>query len=226
MSEQSTSGDPMATFGPNDWLVDELYQQYLTDKDSVDRARWAFFEDYSPRDAEGRKDAPAGNGAPTARPAAQSPAAQSASTPAAGASASPAPLEPQSPPRCHRLDGSCCSSHGECRPDRHRPGAGPEARRRPPRRRRLRPQPEKTTAAPAAKGASPKPRDIPAVKRPGPVSEDALTPLRGAPARVVANMESSLEVPTATSVAPSRRSCSSTTASSSTTTSPGLAAAR
>ena len=66
MSEQSTSGDPMASFGPNDWLVDELYQQYLTDKDSVDRAWWAFFEDYSPRDADGRKAAPLGNGAPTA----------------------------------------------------------------------------------------------------------------------------------------------------------------
>ena len=89
MSEQSTSGDPMASFGPNDWLVDELYQQYLTDKDSVDRAWWAFFEDYSPRDADGRTVARPGNGAPTARPAPQSPSTTAAP------SASSAPSAPQ-----------------------------------------------------------------------------------------------------------------------------------
>ncbi|MDV3222186.1 multifunctional oxoglutarate decarboxylase/oxoglutarate dehydrogenase thiamine pyrophosphate-binding subunit/dihydrolipoyllysine-residue succinyltransferase subunit, partial [Intrasporangium sp.] len=63
---------------------------------------------------------------------------------------------------------------------------------------------EPPAKAPAAKGPAteptPKPRDIPAVKGTGPVNEDVLTPMRGASARVVANMESSLEVPTATSV--------------------------
>ena len=28
----------MAGFGPNEWLVDEIYQQFLTDKNSVDPA--------------------------------------------------------------------------------------------------------------------------------------------------------------------------------------------
>ncbi len=46
MSEQSTSGDPMAAFGPNEWLVDELYERYLSDKNSVDKAWWEFFKDY------------------------------------------------------------------------------------------------------------------------------------------------------------------------------------
>ncbi|WP_307806674.1 hypothetical protein, partial [Streptomyces sp. FH025] len=27
-------------FGPNEWLVDEIYQQYLQDPNSVDRAWW------------------------------------------------------------------------------------------------------------------------------------------------------------------------------------------
>jgi len=44
------------------------------------------------------------------------------------------------------------------------------------------------------------PRDVPAITRTGPVSQDRLTPLRGAAARTVVNMESSLTVPTATSV--------------------------
>src|SRR5215468_7543263 len=35
-------------FGPNEWLVDELYQRYQADPDSVDRAWWNFFADYRP----------------------------------------------------------------------------------------------------------------------------------------------------------------------------------
>ncbi|MGA0208660.1 MAG: multifunctional oxoglutarate decarboxylase/oxoglutarate dehydrogenase thiamine pyrophosphate-binding subunit/dihydrolipoyllysine-residue succinyltransferase subunit, partial [Candidatus Nanopelagicales bacterium] len=37
-------------FGPNEWLVDEIYEQFLRDKGSVDPAWWDFFEDYSPAD--------------------------------------------------------------------------------------------------------------------------------------------------------------------------------
>src|SRR6266568_224606 len=37
-----------ADFGPNEWLVDELYQRYLTDPGSVDMAWWNFFADYQP----------------------------------------------------------------------------------------------------------------------------------------------------------------------------------
>ena len=49
--DQPSSTDPLAAFGPNEWLVDELYQQYLQDKQSVDRAWWEFFEDYQPGEA-------------------------------------------------------------------------------------------------------------------------------------------------------------------------------
>ena len=44
-----TSKTGLAGFGPNEWLVDELYQRYLDDKDSVDSAWWDFFEDYHAR---------------------------------------------------------------------------------------------------------------------------------------------------------------------------------
>src|SRR5260370_10815865 len=37
-----------ADFGANEWLVDELYQKYLADPGSVDRAWWSFFADYQP----------------------------------------------------------------------------------------------------------------------------------------------------------------------------------
>ena len=56
-SDSSPSGpgakSALAVFGPNEWLVDEIYQQYLKDPKSVDRAWWDFFEDYQPQDSSG-----------------------------------------------------------------------------------------------------------------------------------------------------------------------------
>ncbi|WP_372350153.1 hypothetical protein, partial [Streptomyces sp. KL116D] len=48
-TDQAGQGkNPAAAFGPNEWLVDEIYQQYLQDPNSVDRAWWDFFADYKP----------------------------------------------------------------------------------------------------------------------------------------------------------------------------------
>jgi 2-oxoglutarate decarboxylase len=35
-------------FGPNEWIVDEIYEQFKKDKSSVDPAWWEFFNDYTP----------------------------------------------------------------------------------------------------------------------------------------------------------------------------------
>src|SRR6266581_7935079 len=48
---QGAAPDPaagQADFGANEWLVEELYQRYLADPGSVDRAWWSFFADYQP----------------------------------------------------------------------------------------------------------------------------------------------------------------------------------
>ena len=37
-----------SAFGTNEWLVDEIYQQYLADPATVDPAWWEFFADYQP----------------------------------------------------------------------------------------------------------------------------------------------------------------------------------
>ena len=188
MSDQSTSGDPMASFGPNEWLVDELYQQYLTDKNSVDRAWWEFFEGYTPHDADTRRELAGGNGAP-AGPAVKAPPPSTATAQSAPATVAaktrPAPAATAPAPAPAKVAGPATAAA----PQPETPAAATQA-------------PAATPDAPTAPadGASPKPRDIPAVKGTGPVNEDVLVPLRGAPARVVTNMESSLEVPTATSV--------------------------
>ena len=99
-----------AAVGPNSWLVDEMYEQYLADPTSVSESWREFFEDYRP---------------------------------ATGSSA--APLE--------------------------------------------------TTESPPSTPSTP----APSRPEPTPSARSAGEPLRGAAARIVANMEASLKVPTATS---------------------------
>lgn len=65
---------PPDQFGPNDWLVDELYQQFLVDRNSVDQAWWEFFKEYSPTDSPPpitSGDAPAPGSKPVTVPAAK-----------------------------------------------------------------------------------------------------------------------------------------------------------
>ncbi|GAB1327619.1 multifunctional oxoglutarate decarboxylase/oxoglutarate dehydrogenase thiamine pyrophosphate-binding subunit/dihydrolipoyllysine-residue succinyltransferase subunit [Streptomyces sennicomposti] len=99
-TETSQDGkNPAAAFGANEWLVDEIYQQYLQDPNSVDRAWWDFFADYKPGAAAADSSAPsspaaagaagAGTTSQTA-PAAQAPAAAAPAAPAV-APAQPAP---------------------------------------------------------------------------------------------------------------------------------------
>ncbi|MFC9805466.1 multifunctional oxoglutarate decarboxylase/oxoglutarate dehydrogenase thiamine pyrophosphate-binding subunit/dihydrolipoyllysine-residue succinyltransferase subunit [Streptomyces griseoaurantiacus] len=90
--------NPAASFGANEWLVDEIYQQYLQDPNSVDRAWWDFFADYKPGAASAPAsagDAAAGAARTTTAPTQAAPAqpaapAQRAAQPAAAAPAQPA----------------------------------------------------------------------------------------------------------------------------------------
>ncbi len=132
-------GQANSPFGANDWLVDELYQQYLEDKQSVDPAWWEFFADYSPSDFS--PVAAANKSVLQPRVSAPAPAASSQNS-------APASTTPSTP-------------------------SVPSAPSQP---------------APAAK--------------PAPVAQvdDVIEKLKGTSARVVTNMEASLEIPTATSV--------------------------
>ncbi|RZU50027.1 2-oxoglutarate dehydrogenase E1 component [Krasilnikovia cinnamomea] len=147
VSTQQTSQDnPLADFGPNEWIVDEMYQRYLADPASVDPAWHDFFADYKPAMAAESiatpDEATAANATATAARAGTD----------APAAATVAPVKPTVP-------------------------------------------------------ATPKPAEPAAAKPAAPAKETAavpagakVTPLRGVAAKIVQNMESSLEVPTATSV--------------------------
>ncbi|MEU6539548.1 multifunctional oxoglutarate decarboxylase/oxoglutarate dehydrogenase thiamine pyrophosphate-binding subunit/dihydrolipoyllysine-residue succinyltransferase subunit [Streptomyces sp. NPDC047000] len=168
--------NPAAAFGPNEWLVDEIYQQYLQDPNSVDRAWWDFFADYRPgapaAGGETGGPAPAATPAQATRPAAPAPA------PATPAQAAPAPVAPASPPA----------------PAAQAPAAAP-APAPAPVQPAAAPAPAKAAARPAA-AAKPAPAAAPATAAEGP----ELVTLRGPAAAVAKNMNASLELPTATSV--------------------------
>jgi 2-oxoglutarate decarboxylase len=95
------NGSSRADFGPNQWLVDELYQRYQADPGSVDRAWWSFFADYHPAPDEPRAAAPAPVTAPPAAAPAPPPApAPPTPAPAPGfvtPSAHPQAPAPQAP---------------------------------------------------------------------------------------------------------------------------------
>ena len=90
-----------ADFGTNEWLVDELYQQYLADPDSVDRAWWSFFADYKPVRASGNQNGAGASlaPAPEAPPAPQAtPTAPADAVKPTAVAAPPAQASPAAPP--------------------------------------------------------------------------------------------------------------------------------
>jgi multifunctional 2-oxoglutarate metabolism enzyme len=187
----ATAGSAGTDFGPNEWLVDELYQRYQEDPGSVDRAWWNFFADYSPAPSEAAAKAPAPATAPPA-PSAAPPGSGGGAAPGARAAvppagrgplaAPPAPAPPApAPPAPAGLGAAGLGAAGVGQAPPSAAGAsspGSAARARP--------------AAPAAAQAAPA-----APAAPGGAAE---VRLRGAAARTAANMAASLTVPTATSV--------------------------
>lgn len=88
--------NPAAAFGANEWLVDEIYQQYLQDPNSVDRAWWDFFADYKPGAAAQPAPSAVTTDSGSTPPAAPAPPAQ-APAPAQPKAAAPAPAQPAAP---------------------------------------------------------------------------------------------------------------------------------
>jgi multifunctional 2-oxoglutarate metabolism enzyme len=170
VAQESASSDPMAAFGPNEWLVDELYQKYLQDRSSVDRAWWQFFEDYSPE-----RPGPSA-GSESADP---EPSAGNRVTP----SAEPASAVPQTVPQVPQA--SAVGRDSQASPTEPRPPTVP-ATAEPVASAPARVDPPQQTASRPASGQA--------------AAKDQVTALRGGAARVVTNMQASLGVPTATSV--------------------------
>ena len=173
-----------SAFGANEWLVDELYEQYLKDKNAVDPAWWDFFADYEPGDS---RNGAASDAAP-AQAAAES-APQAPAEPVAKAPAQPeAPAKPQAPASG---PGTAAAETAKAERKAAKPAPVPA-------------DPEVSAVRPVAE-AQPATAPYAEVAKTAPKAEedeatDDVQKLRGPAARVVTNMEASIEVPTATSV--------------------------
>ncbi len=189
-SSTQTATDALAEeFGANDWLLEEMYEQYVSDPGSVDPS-WA--EYFKTHQLGGGSNGSTGNGAsghtpepatPAASPAASTPPSKPASATAAPAKKTappaPAPSTPAQP-----AAGAPAASAAKRPATVERPTANKNAR----------------PSAPGNRGGVPADPPNPANRPTVDLEEPVRTVLRGAPARTAKNMDSSLTVPTATSV--------------------------
>ena len=193
-------------FGPNDWFVEEKYNQFLSDPASVEQIWRDFFTDPV---AEKRRAREAGdNGVALDGTAPTAPAA--ATAPGAPAQVAAAQVPPPPPPPA-RKNGLAPTNAVAGKPPAA-PAGSPDAPAEP----AAKVEPATAESSKVAEPAKAPPRlnttatpdDLVvnkaanaariAEKTAGP--EEVSAPLRGASAAVVRNMTASLEVPTATSV--------------------------
>jgi 2-oxoglutarate decarboxylase len=174
---ESSHSSPVeaSAFGANEWLVDEMFERYQQDPNSVDKAWWEFFKNYSPGDDV------TGQGKPNGAQATQQPSA-------------PAPSEKKATPKTAEKKAE--KSAAPSAKSEQKPAPTPQAKSS----ASANPRADQTPAKPAPKAAAPVPKEAGQAPKVEAKDEPELTVLRGAPARTAQNMDVSLSVPTATSV--------------------------
>jgi len=194
--DQSTTKPAAAAedtdFGANDWLLEEMYEQFQADPASVEPSWASYFADHG---APGSVDTANGYTAPAANAASAPSTPAVAPTPAAPV-APPAPVAAAAPPAA--TPPAPAQAAAAAPPAPSTPAAS--APRRTPTVEAQTGNKEGRPATPGSRGGvpadPPNPSNRPDVALEAPVK----TVLRGAPARTAKNMDLSLSVPTATSV--------------------------
>ena len=168
------SESPSPDFGANEWLVDEMFEQYQKDPGSVSPEWVTYFKSNGAAGSNGTTTAPAGNPAPT----------KDAPAKPAETKAAPAAKAEEKKPESRAAEKKAASGQDTST------GPVPVAK----------PRPASAAAEPANSGSKPVAKDARPAAPAAASDEPTLTVLRGAPARTAQNMDASLSVPTATSV--------------------------
>ncbi len=199
----SSPSSTVPEFGPNDWFVEEKYQQYLADPNSVDETWRSYFAELKtpadqqqapPDQAPAATTTPATTTSATTTSTPAQPAAPAGSSNGAARPAQASPPPPPPPP-ARRTTAAPPAKPAEAT-------AAPKPARAKPAEATPAPKPAaRTTATPDDAKAN---KDAKDAKKAAEVAKDTptetSTPIRGAAAAVARNMTSSLEIPTATSV--------------------------
>ncbi|MEJ2868810.1 multifunctional oxoglutarate decarboxylase/oxoglutarate dehydrogenase thiamine pyrophosphate-binding subunit/dihydrolipoyllysine-residue succinyltransferase subunit [Actinomycetospora sp. OC33-EN08] len=193
-----STSSPAAQFGPNEWLVDEMYQRYLADPDSVDAAWHEFFADYAPDDgssvagASSASSTPSSNGSVSG--SADSGATRTERNGSSGSGTAGAAKSASS-------NGTVTNGDAATKP------ADPATQQKTAEKPKAEPTSEPKADAKADAKAEAKAEAKPAAGSTTPAkasgdgsTDETVTPLRGAANAIAKNMQASLELPTATSV--------------------------
>jgi len=187
-----SSSSPASQFGPNEWLVEEMYEQFLADPSSVDSAWHDFFADYKPTQRVANQaagDTKSDTGAAKTATVAKTtkPTAPSSDT---NGQARTTPTAPKPAPKSGPAPKPAAAAKPAAKTDA-KSDAKTDAKPAPAKPAPAKPAPARTDAKPAAAKA-----DAKDTKQDG----EEVRPLRGAAALIAKNMDISLTIPTATSV--------------------------
>ncbi len=199
-SDTQNDNVPSADLGANEWLVEEMRDQYDADPGSVGPEWKRYFESNGSPAATSATGGTTGNGASQASPTEKTQAEKTQAEPkqaepkqaepkqAEPKQAEPKQAEPKQAEPKHAAPQQAAPQHSAEAPAGAKPA--PKAT----------PRPAAAAQEPARGTTTPVAKDVPASAPTTARDEPTYTVLRGAPARTVQNMDASLEVPTATSV--------------------------
>ncbi|GAA2124116.1 multifunctional oxoglutarate decarboxylase/oxoglutarate dehydrogenase thiamine pyrophosphate-binding subunit/dihydrolipoyllysine-residue succinyltransferase subunit [Nocardioides bigeumensis] len=189
-SETHSEGtNPSTDLGANEWLVEEMKEQYDADPGSVGPEWKKYFE------SNGSPAASSGNGTPSA---AQSSTERSADKPAEKPADKPAAV---SQPQATKQDAPKQAAPQQAAPKQDAPKQdAPKQDGDSAPAPKATPRPEAAAVEPARGTTKPVAKDVPAAAPTTARDQPSYTVLRGASARTAQNMDASLTVPTATSV--------------------------
>jgi multifunctional 2-oxoglutarate metabolism enzyme len=194
------SDQPSSDMGANEWLVEEMYDQYRRDPQSVDPIWVKYFQTSPPDGQSGQASGAATNGGP---------ATQTKTAPAPAAQPAPA-NQPKHAAKVSTNDHTKTADRADQKAPTESTGettlvdkvadkaADKEGAESP--APVAKPRPEAKAAEPAKGTTNPVPKEPVSAEKPAAGDQASYTILRGAPARTVQNMDASLTVPTATSV--------------------------
>ncbi|MFJ6002688.1 multifunctional oxoglutarate decarboxylase/oxoglutarate dehydrogenase thiamine pyrophosphate-binding subunit/dihydrolipoyllysine-residue succinyltransferase subunit [Arthrobacter sp. NPDC092385] len=194
MPEQTSHRLP-EEFGGNEWLVDELYEQFQKDRHSVDKKWWDLFDSFDADNtpAENGRRGAGGTADPASAPASTTPAAPApapapnGTAPAGSASAHP----PTKELPVVKTEAPAPKASGESPASTQQSGKPPVPNE---------PAKKPETSREDKPAGKPIPAQLPASDRNGEMEENRVSVLRGPAKAISTNMEASLSVPTATSV--------------------------
>jgi 2-oxoglutarate decarboxylase len=201
-SPSESAQSPSSDFGANEWLVDEMFEQYQKDPRSVSPEWVAYFKENGSGANHGTTSASAtSQSAPAKQQQAAAPAKSStqASTQSSAQSSTQQAPRPEAKQESRTEQKQAAQKQAEEKPAEEKPsGEKPSAPQGP--TPVAKPRPAAAAAEPASGGGTPVAKDARPPARAAVSDEPTYTVLRGAPARTAQNMDVSLSVPTATSV--------------------------